>query len=69
MNRAAFTPPNVISPLVLFTVLVGSKDIPISWAVRRPWANALSVTVGTVAVTSGIRVPEPKSYVSRRFSA
>ena len=57
VNLLVSTPPKVSSPFWLFTLVVGSKEIPISCASMRPWANALSVTVGMHCETSGIKVP------------
>ena len=47
LNLLESTPPNVSSPFVIESVVVGSKDMPISFVVTRPWEKALSSTVGT----------------------
>ena len=47
--------PHVISPFTTDGCVVGSKETPISLAVITPFANKLSVTVGTVEVVAGDR--------------
>ena len=52
--------PQVSSPLTISGTVVGSKEIPISSAVMRPWAKALSVTVGIGVLVAGLKVPKKK---------
>lgn len=50
-------PPKVSSPFVTGSAdPVGWNDIPIMSASMKPWENALSMTVGIVAVAAGKRV-------------
>ena len=49
--------PQVSSPLTTESVVVGSKEIPISLAVIVPPLKRLSVTVGISVLGSLVRVP------------
>lgn len=65
MNLLSSIPPNVISPLVEDSELVGANEIPTSWASRIPWLNALSVTVEMHDPTLGNKVPTRQSQYDR----
>lgn len=51
-------PPKVSSPFVEEVEVVGSKEMPTSYALMRPWEYALSVTVGMQADSSSVNVPD-----------
>ena len=57
VNLLVSMPPKVSSPFVLFSVVVGSNEIPNMCAGMSPAVKALSVTVGTQAVNIGMSVP------------
>ena len=61
VNFELSVPPNVNSPLFATSCVVGSNEIPISFADMVPWLNRLSVTVGIVERVSGDKVPTVKS--------
>ena len=53
--------PQVSTPFIDSEPFVGSKDIEISSAERRPPEKALLRMVGTVAVVSGLKSPRERS--------
>ncbi len=54
-------PPNVNSPLVTTSVVVGSNETETSLAVRKPFEKELSVTVGIDWFDAGDKVPTVRS--------
>lgn len=64
VNLLSSIPPNVISPLVVSSSVVGSKEIPTRFESMRPCAKALSVTVAGHAAVSGNKVAVEISHMS-----
>ena len=62
------TPPKVISPFGLLSIVVGSKETPRTFAGIRPREKALSVTVGIVAVGLSNNVPKTIIHLHTRYS-
>lgn len=71
VNLLESVPPNVSSPLVLESEVVGWKDIPITSVGMEPCANRLSVMVGTVSasVVPSVRSTGPILHAIEYFSS